>query len=194
MTTWFTSDTHFGHRRILELGQGRPFETVEAHDSALASNWNSVVKPEDTVYHLGDVVLGPWEAGLGIIKGLNGYKYLVPGNHDRIFSKERPGRRENSLPAYASAFDEILEETFDVEFEGVKFRVSHFPSLEILFGDRKDRFLDLRPEDDGTPIIHGHTHQDRIVTETTKGTLQVSVGVDANNWTPVTLESILARI
>lgn len=194
MTTWFTSDTHFGHRRILELGQGRPFETIEEHDSALASNWNSVVKPEDTVYHLGDVALGPWEAGLGTIKGLNGYKRFVPGNHDRIFSQEKPGRRENSLPAFAAAFDEILDEMFEIELEGVTFRVSHFPSLEILFGDRKDRFLNLRPTDDGTPIIHGHTHQGGIVTETAKGTLQISVGVDANNWTPVTAESILARL
>src|SRR5574344_1000379 len=51
--SWFTSDTHFGQERTLELSR-RPFKTVEDMDLELISNWNKSVRPCDTVYHLGD--------------------------------------------------------------------------------------------------------------------------------------------
>ena len=46
---------------------------------ALVDNWNKIVKPEDTVYHLGDVTWGPFD-----INCLNGKKVLVVGNHDNL--------------------------------------------------------------------------------------------------------------
>lgn len=58
MATFFTSDTHFGHKNILTLGNGRAFNTIEAHDFALIKLWNQKISPEDTIYHLGDVSHG----------------------------------------------------------------------------------------------------------------------------------------
>lgn len=188
---WFTSDSHLGHKRILELGNGRPFSSIEEHDSAIASKWNSVVGPTDTVFHLGDVVLGDWTAGLGLLRSLNGRKLLVPGNHDRVFSKEKPTRREIGLEEYSKTFDEILDEEIEVEIAGTHFKVSHFPTREILYGDRKDRYVDCRPLDDGVDLIHGHTHQSDRISWTATGGLQISVGVDANAWTPVSALTIL---
>lgn len=192
-STWFTSDSHLGHRRILELGAGRPFASLEEHDSALASNWNSVVKPTDTVLHLGDVVLGDWTAGLGLLRGLNGRKLLIPGNHDRVFSHERPKRQEEGFREYSKTFDEILDEEIEVTLDGIRFKVSHFPITEVYISGRPDRYADCRPADDGTGIIHGHTHQAEQVTRTANGTIQLSVGVDANNWTPIRADELLQR-
>lgn len=79
MTIFFTSDTHFGHKRILELGKGRPFKTVESMDAALIYNWNKTVGPKDTVYHLGDFAFDDHDPYL---KQLHGSKLLLPGNHD----------------------------------------------------------------------------------------------------------------
>ena len=50
---FFTSDTHFNHKAIISYCS-RPFESVEEMNDRLIDNWNQVVKPSDTVYHLGD--------------------------------------------------------------------------------------------------------------------------------------------
>ena len=50
---YFTSDTHFGSPRTLELSK-RPFNSVREMDRTIISNWNNTVGEEDIVYHLGD--------------------------------------------------------------------------------------------------------------------------------------------
>lgn len=73
------SDTHFGHANIMGYCQ-RPFATVEEMDEAMIANWNAVVRPQDKVYHLGDVAIK--RESLSKVRRLNGHKYLIAGNHD----------------------------------------------------------------------------------------------------------------
>lgn len=73
------SDTHFGHANIIEYC-GRPFRTADEMDATMEANWNAVVKPQDHVYHLGDVAMN--RRSLEIVKRLHGHKRLVFGNHD----------------------------------------------------------------------------------------------------------------
>lgn len=89
---WVISDTHFNHANMLKFtdwtgGLTRPgFRDVEHMDEMMMDNWNSVVKPGDKVYHLGDVVMGPDPEGW-MKKNwnkLHGQKRLVVGNHDNI--------------------------------------------------------------------------------------------------------------
>lgn len=76
-----TSDTHFGHKRIIEFeAAARPFATIEEHDRALVERWNATVQPKDTVWHLGDVFFG--KDGHIVLGSLHGTKKLVLGNHD----------------------------------------------------------------------------------------------------------------
>lgn len=80
---WVISDTHFGHQNIIDYCN-RPFKTAWMMNEAIRDNWNSVVKPEDKVYHLGDVYMG-WnqkEDVLHFLNSLNGKKRLILGNHD----------------------------------------------------------------------------------------------------------------
>jgi len=78
---WFTSDTHFGHKNILEYEkEARPFNTVEEMNEQLISNWNNTVRPKDIVYHLGDFAFG--KHNLHIAGRLHGRKRLILGNHD----------------------------------------------------------------------------------------------------------------
>jgi len=80
------SDTHFGHTNSWEkfkLPSGdplRPFTSTEEMDETMVERWNAVVSPQDTVYHLGDVVIN--RKSLHHVKRLNGKKRLVRGNHD----------------------------------------------------------------------------------------------------------------
>lgn len=79
-------DTHFGHKKILEFEkEKRPFKDIEEHDRNLIINWNMVVKPKDTVWHLGDIAFG--EDNIHTLSRLNGYKHLVMGNHDNYDMK-----------------------------------------------------------------------------------------------------------
>ena len=73
---WFTSDTHFGEKRTMELSR-RSFKTVEEMDWTIIKNWNSVIKSNDIVFHLGDFG-NPFAA-----KHLNGKINLLVGNYDK---------------------------------------------------------------------------------------------------------------
>lgn len=190
---WFTSDTHFGHERILGLCN-RPFDTVEDMNEGLIDNWNSVVAPEDTVYHLGDVALGPWVQWDDILTRLNGHKVLVVGNHDRIFALEKERMRHRFEPLYHGWFDQgMFEHLTALELSnGMQVNLSHFPYN----GDSHDgdRFDSMRMLDMGRVLLHGHTHSDKIFSRSAKGTLQVHVGVDAWNYTPVSEDQIITLI
>lgn len=87
-TVFFISDTHFGHRKIIEFeAEYRPFGSIEEHDEELIRRWNNAVTKHDVVYHLGDVLFGS-NAFERVLSRLNGTKKLVLGNHDR-YSKDR---------------------------------------------------------------------------------------------------------
>ena len=66
---FFTSDTHFYHKNIIEYAQ-RPFSSIENMNKELIKNWNSVVSSEDTVFHLGDIGFCGSEKLRGILSQL----------------------------------------------------------------------------------------------------------------------------
>ena len=96
---FFISDTHFGHHGILNFLKPdgtklRDFSSVEEMDEHIIDRWNSVVRPSDHVYHLGDVAMK--RVDIGTVSRCNGHKRLVRGNHDVYKTKD-----------YLSYFDEI---------------------------------------------------------------------------------------
>lgn len=80
---WVISDTHFNHYNIVHRF-GRPFESVNHMNEHMIERWNSVVKPGDKVYHLGDFAMGPKDEHYKFITRLNGKKRLIVGNHDDV--------------------------------------------------------------------------------------------------------------
>ena len=83
---FLVSDTHFGHagvcRFLREDGvtKLRPWDDPKEMDEAMVKLWNETVRPNDKVYHLGDVVIN--RKALQIMHRLNGDKVLIKGNHD----------------------------------------------------------------------------------------------------------------
>jgi calcineurin-like phosphoesterase family protein len=79
---WFTSDTHFGHEKIIPWCRPQ-FANVEEMNAHMVALWNETVKTDDLVYHLGDFAWTPKAAMLARPK-LKGTVRLIVGNHDNI--------------------------------------------------------------------------------------------------------------
>jgi calcineurin-like phosphoesterase family protein len=99
---WLTSDTHFGHTGVCRYvkpdgAKLRPWTDPEEMDEAMVKLWNDRVKPNDRVYHLGDVVIN--KQHLSILDRLNGEKILIRGNHD-IFPDHEYHEYFRDLKAY----------------------------------------------------------------------------------------------
>ena len=77
MSTWFSSDTDFGHANIIHYCD-RPYTSFSEMDDALVANWNQVVRPNDIVYHLGDFALGGREQAKLILLVSTGESLLFP--------------------------------------------------------------------------------------------------------------------
>jgi calcineurin-like phosphoesterase family protein len=89
MTLFFTSDTHFGDHRTLNIHK-RPFGSVAEMDALLVERWNAAVGPEDEVWHLGDFARKAGDVA-GLLARLNGRKHLVRGNNDPPGTAEADG-------------------------------------------------------------------------------------------------------
>lgn len=188
---WFTSDTHFSHRNIINLSS-RPFilpngePDVDTHDQILIENINACVGKNDLLIHHGDVALGKIAESLPLVGLLNGTKVLLPGNHDRIFSGEKEKSRLRFSPEYGKVFNLIWPEIVHTYIPQLDSQVvlSHFPPS----GDShdEDRHQDKRPEDRKDSVfIHGHTHSDEKVSRSEKGSIAIHVGVDSWDYKPV---------
>ena len=78
---YFIADTHFNHTNIIKYCN-RPFNNTHEMNEYIIQKWNSVVKKDDTVYHLGDVGFGSLQEVKNLVERLNGTKILLRGNHD----------------------------------------------------------------------------------------------------------------
>lgn len=191
MTTWFTSDLHFGHERIIELCN-RPFRNFTHMNAELLNRWNQVVEETDTVFVLGDLALGKLSESLEWARELVGKKLLVPGNHDRMWSG-RKKVRPLDWTRYEDAGFTILPEQYVFQrcSQDRPLLLCHFPYA----GDSQelDRHVDHRPKDEGLWLLHGHTHAGSAYNDALHPR-QIHVGVDAWDYRPVLLETILAII
>lgn len=164
MATFFTSDNHFGHANI-RIYCKRPFESTEEMDGEMERRWNSVVGPDDDVYHLGDFMLGSnmMERAAALLKRLNGRKRIARGNHDRSLTFLREVGFEQ---AFAS---------FHATLGGANVWMRHHPPA------RPEAWCD--PYD---LLLCGHVHEKWRA----RGKL-INVGVDQWDFTPVRLERLI---
>lgn len=197
MTTYYTSDLHFGHLNIIRFCD-RPFPGVPAMNARLVQLWNETVTEDDTVWVLGDVALGALDESLACVGRLAGRKILVPGNHDRCWEGDRslragdPEARERRRTVareryLAAGFAEIHDRPEPAALGVPDVILSHFPYQGDSHGE--DRYVEYRPEDRGGWVVHGHVHD----TWRQHGR-QINVGVDAWGGRPVPAATIIALI
>lgn len=132
MKRWIWSDLHLRHERIIQYCN-RPFNTVEDMDKTMLDNWRNMVKNDDIIFNLGDVIWGNKAIAQSIIKDMPGRKILIMGNHDR----------GHSIAWFRDVgFDEIYP--FPIIYKEW-FILSH----EYIFLNNKMPYIN----------IHGHIHE-----------------------------------
>ena len=177
---YFSSDLHFGHNRGF-LYEPRGFSSIEEHDETIVENWNKVVKPEDTVYLLGDIMLNDNKNGIEKLNQLQGKIYYIRGNHCTDNRCELY-KNTNMIPLSGdfhtswAAFQKI---------NGYNIYISHYPTIVGSLEDMsylRERMLNF----------HGHTHSKNKFYQDIP--FMYNVALDAHNNTPVSFDEIISDI
>lgn len=165
---FFASDHHFNHANILTFKRQddtplREFRDVSHMNEHLINCHNSVVRPGDKVYFLGDVCMTRNASGLEILARLNGEKILIKGNHDLCKPEQ-----------YLNYFKDIRGSH---QFDGMI--LTHIP----IHSESLARW--------GTNV-HGHLHHNvvRMPLSQIPDRRYFNVSVERINYTPISLEEV----
>lgn len=159
----FTSDSHWGHANIIKYCN-RPFKNVWEMNHVLIEKWNAVVKPTDTVYHLGDFAFLAPRQIKDLLKCLNGNITMVLGNHDG--------------PAHNYPGVTIVKDSMSLKLEdGTELFMTHYPEVA-----EKEGFNKLS--------LCGHIHTAWRSWKPREHNIIYNVGVDAWNYQPITIDDI----
>lgn len=157
--TWYRSDEHFLHK---SQAARRGFNSVEEHDEFLIDNHNSYVKPDDTVWFLGDLSMERKVSKIAhLIERMNGIKNWVPGNHDSTHPMKRGFLSE--LKQSQGLFNFVGSHA-SFRAEGTTILLNHFPYAGMPGSDHtdEDRYVQWRFPNSGLFLLHGHTHQEEL--------------------------------
>ena len=76
-------------KNLLTEMDNRGFESVEQMNEVMIEKWNKKVHARDEVLILGDLSLGNGEETNRILSRLKGRLYLIRGNHDERYLKDK---------------------------------------------------------------------------------------------------------
>src|SRR4051812_9889304 len=126
---FFTSDTHFGDHRVLNI-RPRPFGSLADMNDAMVAGWNARVGAEDEVWHLGDFAVA--KVAERFFSVLNGRKHLVTGNNDG--------------PGVCALGWSAVQPYAELILDGVMLVLCHYP------------FRTWNAMQRGSLNLHGHSH------------------------------------
>ncbi len=166
--TWFTADQHFYDDRA--LAWGRKFASVEEMNATLIEYHNTLVKPVDDVYVVGDFAYCDSERKVDavdkILNQLNGYIHLIAGAHD--------------FPIVIRANFRTVERTGQkfLKRGGNTFILNHHPMISWSYKNH------------GSWHLHGHCHGNRKEDGLHR---RIDVGVDAWDYRPINMDDLIAH-
>ena len=174
---WFTSDTHFCHENIVRFS-GRPFANAAEMNEELIRRWNETVPEDGIVFHLGDFCMGGSKEWNDIMYRLHGKIYLILGNHDM----------KNIKQGFMQRF-ELVTQQMTIRVGGQGIILNHNPFL-CYGGSYRDVWQ-----------LFGHVHSGPL-SKTGLDLprlkmlfpLQYDVGVDNNEYRPVSFAEVKAKI
>lgn len=146
-------------------------------NEAIIERWNKVVKPDDIVYHLGDVFLNNNKVGIECVKRLNGTIFMIWGNHDTNNRKDILARECNNFFGGWYAYQ--------TKYNKLTLYLSHYPTITANYDEKhlNQHVINL----------HGHTHQQKNFFYA-DNPFMYHVGMDSHNCTPVHIDEIITEI
>ena len=175
---YFTSDNHFCHGNIIGSCH-RPFSDVNEMNEKMINNWNSLVTKNDEIYILGDFAYkGKIHDVNDILSRLKGKKYLVKGNHDKYIND----------PKFNIDTFIWIKDYFLLKYEMLKIILSHYPMFS------------WDSSYHGSIHLYGHIHNNADKHPEYKeiikiiGYRAINVGVDVNDFYPVSIKQIINKI
>lgn len=142
-------------------------------NETIVNNFNSVLKEDDILYILGDLMLEDNDNGILLLNRINCNKKIILGNHDTPRRAEMYHRQKKTE---VIGYCEMLKKGKKI------FYLSHYPMIVDNGGDN-------------TPIFNlfGHTHQ-KENTMYNGNWKNYNVGVDAHNCFPIAFEDVITEI
>lgn len=161
--------------------------------------WNETVKKTDIVYIIGDFIMNKVEDNIKFAKRLNGTKYLIAGNHDKVHPMRNKKITDQLAweqfyldkgDVWVMRTQQLLNISLgELGLNPLKFVLAcHFP-FDSVIGEYDHRYEELHPEWEPYWMVHGHTHSKEKIRDN-----MIHVGVDAWDYKPVSLEEIRALI
>ena len=172
---YLSSDLHFGHDREFLWGQ-RGFSSIEENDNTILKNFKEILKDEDDLYLLGDLMLLDNESGIEKLKQIPGKIHIILGNHD---SSDRIKLYEQ-LPQV----QEIVYAT-KIKYKKTYFFLCHYKVQTANYDDQLSWAKHI-------VSLHGHTHSKEKFED--GNPYQYNVSLDANNNIPISIDEIIENI
>ncbi len=183
---FFTSDTHFGHNNIIKgnsIWGNRCFASIDEHDKTIIDNWNACVGKDDIVFHLGDFCFGNISSWEKYRHQLNGQIYLIYGNHD-MRNVALDSSRMKDL------FVQVVPQML-IQIDGRKVYMNHYPFLCYAGTFDENKTIQLFGHVHSSPT---NTNGQDVPRLAYLFDTQYDVGVENNNYCPVTFSEILKRL
>lgn len=173
---YYTSDLHLGNNNIIAY-ENRPYKTVAEMNADLIYKWNAKVGRNDEVYVLGDFCFKGATRAIEYLENLNGHIHLLRGNHDYFMSQ----KSFEMWKWNSDKGDEVrLEGHYAyIDDNGREVVLCHYP---ILYWENMEK---------GSIHLYGHVHTYRDCSLMAPNSY--NVGVDANNYMPVTLDELIKK-
>ena len=137
-------------------------------NETLINNFNSKLSSNDNVYILGDVAFLPPKELHKVLGNLNGHKFLIYGNHDKVIRKQ-------DFQKYFVWRGDYKE----IKIEGQKIVLMHYA---LRTWNRQHYYA---------WNLYGHSHNSL---PELPHLLSMDVGVDAHNFSPVSFEEIKEKM
>ena len=141
---YYIADCHFYHDNLNRRMDMRGFADAEQMNAYMIGQWNKKIRKNDEVVILGDLSFGKGEETNRILDQLNGRLFLIRGNHDDRYLKDRAFRKERF---------EWIKDYEKLHDNGRSVVLSHYPIF--CYDGQYRRDAQGQPK---TYMLYGHVH------------------------------------